>query len=147
MNKVLIIFIFLLQPSIAMTSESNVAKISGETYLGVPGNISQIAFKDKRCAVESNGADKNKDFKIVFTCNGTSQVLWDINIPVAGDFSFDDPKFYLLWAGDKDNDGKIDIVMDMSPKYSCTKEVTYLSSKASKGQLLGISGNPKTVCF
>ncbi len=129
-----------------MASELKEAKITGENYLGVTGKIANIKFGDQRCALGSSGEAKENSFKIVFTCNGITQVLWDMNIPVVGDFHFDDPKFSLLWAGDKDSDGKIDIIMDMSPKYSCVKEVTYLSSKAKKGLLVGISGNPDTVC-
>jgi hypothetical protein len=145
MKKIIVAFLFLFPLSIVLASESKKAYITGTEYLGMPG-VAKIKLGDQRCTVSSSGGAKEKTFRILFTCNEIAQVLWDINVPVEGDFSFDEPHFKLLWAGDEDSDGKIDIIMDMSPKYSCTKEVTYLSGKATKGQLVGISGSPKTVC-
>jgi hypothetical protein len=121
------------------------ARISGDRFLGVAGKSAELSFESESCTVASEKSDVT-EFRLVFSCGKRSQTLWDINVPVPGDFAFDDPGFALIWAGDKDGDGKIDLIMEMSPKYSCTKEVTYLSTLAEDGQLVGIQGSPVTTC-
>lgn len=127
------------------SQESVLANISGDQFLGVPGKVARLSLKSEECKVSSEKTDES-EYKLVFSCQSRSQVIWDMNVPVPGDFAFDDPKFSLLWAGDKDGDGKIDLVMEMSPKYSCTKEVTFLSSLAEYMDLVGIQGSPETTC-
>ena len=127
------------------------AIISGDRDFSVSGKTAKLTLKKESCDLKSvgdNGLDgaTPKSFQILFLCEGIKQILWDINKPAPDDFSFDDPKFALLWAGDNDGDGKIDLKMNMSPKYSCSKEVLYLSTKAQSDELVGILGTPKTVC-
>ncbi len=127
------------------------AILSGDHSLNQIGRIAEIHFQKKLCLIKTVGEQKEKEsapdsFRIEFICQNKVQILWDMAKPNPDDSSFDEPKFSLLWAGDRDKDGKIDIEMEMSPKYSCSKKVLYLSSKAKKGQLVGISGNPKKVC-
>lgn len=146
-----ILILLYLSPAFATSHKSIEAKISGDTYLGETGKKAVVNLKNEQCEIQSIGADgadgqPPKSFKIIFSCGASKQVLWDISKPSADDFNFDDPKFSLLWAGDQDGDGKIDVKMDMSPKYSCTKEVLYLSTKAETGNLVGVSGMPKTTC-
>lgn len=130
---------------ISQSGESVNAKISGDQYFGVPGKVATIVLESETCTVSSRKSDES-EFKIVYSCQNRSQTLWDINVPVPGDFAFDDPKFALLWAGDKDNDGKIDLIMEVSPKYSCTKKVTYMSTLSESGKLVGVYGSPETTC-
>ncbi len=127
------------------------AEMSGESYLGLIGNKVDIVLNKERCSVKSTGTsgaegEAPKKFKIVFSCGSRSQVLWDIEKPALDDFSFDDPGFKVLWAGDYDGDGKIDLKMELSPKYSCSRKVTLLSSKAKKSELVGVSGASNIVC-
>lgn len=42
----------------------------------------------------------------------------------------------LLWAGDLDRDGKIDLIMDTTDNYNCRILTLFLSSKAKPGQLV-----------
>lgn len=42
--------------------------------------------------------------------------------PSDDDFAFDEPRFAVLWAGDEDEDGAIEIKMEMGPNYSCSKK-------------------------
>ncbi len=121
-------------------------QVSGDTYLGIPGRSAQIVMGSERCALKSEGNEETNDFRLVYTCNETRQVLWDMAERGENELHYDEPRFELLWAGDRDGDGKIDISMEMSPKYSCSRKVDYLSTLAEKGQLLGISGEPEIVC-
>ena len=120
-------------------SADTVATITGKTNLAVRGNSAKIVLDKQVCVIESLGDKKLNSFRIAFTCDGKTQILFDTEKPIEnGKYSIDDPLFSLLWAGDKDDDGKIDITMEMSPKYSYSKKITYLSSKAKDNQLLGI---------
>lgn len=133
--------------SLAASADEGVrAHVSGNTYLGLAGNSAEISLDSVRCVLESEGQPEQGEFRLVFTCGNRNQVLWDMHAPVPGDFAFDEPRFSLLWAGDRDGDGRIDLVMEMSPKYSCSREVTYLSSLAQTKELLGVAGSPETVC-
>lgn len=42
----------------------------------------------------------------------------------------------LLWAGDLDNDGKLDFLADLSDHYNSTDVILFLSSEAEKGKLV-----------
>ena|GEM_PF-1981286 len=42
----------------------------------------------------------------------------------------------LLWAGDLDGDGKVDVLLDRDNKYSVTEYALYLSSAAEKGMFV-----------
>lgn len=143
--RYLIFLIGTMFTTISQSQESVIAEISGDQFFGVVGKVATIVLQSETCVVSSQKSDES-EFKIVYSCQDRSQTLWDINVPVPGDFPFDDPKFALLWAGDKDNDGKIDLTMEMSPKYSCTKEVIYMSTLADSGQLVGVFNQPKTTC-
>lgn len=48
-----------------------------------------------------------------------------------------DGKPRLIWAGDLDRDGKVDVLLNTTDKYFVTDLVLYLSSAAKKGQLVG----------
>lgn len=127
------------------------AETKGEMYLGKPGNSITISLGKSQCKLESigvSGIDGNppKKFLIELTCENKKQILWDIAKATDEEFGFDDPMFQLIWAGDKDGDGKIDLKMEMSPKYSCSKKVFYLSSMATHDQIVGIEGKPKLIC-
>ena len=51
--------------------------------------------------------------------------------------AWDDPHFSLEWAGDLDQDGKPDLIMTLTQKYSSLPTILFLSSKASAGDLVG----------
>lgn len=48
-----------------------------------------------------------------------------------------DGKPRLVWAGDLDRDGRVDVLLNTTDKYFVTHLVLYLSSAAKKGQLVG----------
>jgi hypothetical protein len=49
----------------------------------------------------------------------------------------DEPSWPVLWAGDLDRDGRLDLYMDLSRKYSMSRRVLFLSSKAAGNDLVG----------
>ena len=49
----------------------------------------------------------------------------------------DDPHFDVEWAGDLDRDGRLDLVVNLSRKYSVHPHRLLLSSRAVKNQLVG----------
>lgn len=144
-KRIALVMLILVTTFNATCAELASAHIEGDWYLGMVGRKAEISMQNQHCSVEASESSTSTFF-IVFICNDRQQVLWDINKPYPGDLAFDDPLFSLIWAGDKDHDGQIDLEMEMSPKYSCTKPVLYLSSLAEEGHLIGVSGNPITRC-
>lgn len=49
----------------------------------------------------------------------------------------DDPHFYVVWAGDLDRDGRLDLIVNLSKKYSWSPYRLLLSSRASETRLVG----------
>jgi hypothetical protein len=113
------------------------AIVTGERYLGLPGTTVDLKLGDQACEVQST-------INIELHCAGSVQILWQISD--LDDLALDEPRFLLLWAGDRDGDGRIDLEMDLSPKYSCTRTVLFLSSRAAKSEMVGIANKPETRC-
>lgn len=51
-------------------------------------------------------------------------------------YSCDEPHFDVLWAGDLDGDGGLDLLTELSSKYSHHPRQLYLSSQAADGDLV-----------
>lgn len=71
------------------------------------------------------------DAKVILTDGHRTQVLY------SADGFADEPHFDILWAGDLDRDGKLDLVVNLDRKYSWHPHRLLLSSKASRRQLVG----------
>jgi hypothetical protein len=71
------------------------------------------------------------DAQVILTDGNRTQVLY------SADGFADEPHFDIKWAGDLDGDGKLDLVVDLSRKYSVHLYRLLLSSKASGAQLVG----------
>jgi hypothetical protein len=79
---------------------------------------------------------KRKDYydaKVVLTEGGRRQVLYEV------DGFADEPVFDIVWAGDLDRDGRLDLVTILSHKYSMHPYRLHLSSMASRTQLVGVA--------
>jgi len=50
----------------------------------------------------------------------------------------------LLWAGDLDKDGKLDLLMDITNHYNISETALFLSSLARSGELVGKAGTFRT---
>ena len=124
-------------------SHNDVAVVNGDRYLGVLGATIDIEFNGLICLLNSAGNPEQQKFSLVFTCNGQEQVLWHDGLTI---LELDEPRFELLWAGDNDGDGKLDLILEISPKYSCSQQVQYRSSIAPKGLLVGQSDLNEAEC-
>lgn len=68
--------------------------------------------------------------ELVLESEGKRQVLgrWESGLV--------DQHCELVWAGDLDGDGRLDLFLDVSDHYNVWRRVLYLSSKAGEGQLV-----------
>ncbi len=67
--------------------------------------------------------------KLIFSSAGKSQIIFSAEEP-------DDGSWSLLWAGDLDGDGMLDLYMDLHNKYNSSQRRLFLSSQASRGSLV-----------
>jgi len=71
-----------------------------------------------------------KGYELVLECGGVKQTLYKENeITLDGCPS-------IIWAGDLDRDGKLDLFIDMTNHYNLSKPTLFLSSKAKLGKLV-----------
>lgn len=70
------------------------------------------------------------DVGLVFTDGKMTQTLYSIKASV------DSKPWYLLWAGDADGDGKLDLYVEVSPHYNGWESRLFLSSQAKPGRLV-----------
>ncbi len=89
-----------------------------------------LVGREYQLYIESARADQ-ADAQIVFTEGGRRQVLY------SADGFTDEPHYDVVWAGDLDRDGQLDLVVNLHRKYSWHPYRLLLSSLASKGQLVG----------
>ena len=71
------------------------------------------------------------DAKVILTDGSRTQVLY------SADGFADDPHFDIVWTGDLDGDGRLDLVVNLSRKYSEHPYRLLLSTRAAAGQLVG----------
>ena len=91
-----------------------------------------IALGDRRYELRLESTNESlNDAKVVLSDGRQTQVLYSV------DGYADEPHFDVHWAGDLDRDGKLDLVVNLSGKYSLHPYRLLLSSKARPGQLVG----------
>ena len=71
------------------------------------------------------------DAQVILADGQRSQVLH------SADGFIDDPHYDIVWAGDLDRDGQLDLVVNLHRKYSWYPYRLLLSSFAANGQLVG----------
>jgi hypothetical protein len=81
------------------------------------------------------------DAVIILTQGGRTQKLFDAAEPGATNdpallVSCDEPHFTVHWAGDLDRDGRLDMLVTFSQKYSYHPRQLFLSSGARSGELV-----------
>jgi hypothetical protein len=69
--------------------------------------------------------------QVVLAYEGRTQVLY------ATEGFADDPHFEIVWAGDLDRDGKLDLIVNLHRKYSAPPYRLLLSTRASRNNLVG----------
>lgn len=99
----------------------------------------QIEFRlgERSYAVRLDSAHQmDCDAVVTMSFAGQAQKLFDMNTTDAGDHACDDPHFEIHWAGDLDLDGRLDLVVGFSRKYSYHPRQLLLSSAARGTQLV-----------
>lgn len=77
-----------------------------------------------------------------FTVEMDDEGIWDlVTHPET-----DEGSASLVWAGDLDGDGRLDLILNATPKYSVSVYMLYLSSAATKGPLGKVSELRVTSC-
>jgi len=87
--------------------------------------------------------------RVVFATPQRTQVLWSMTgyfepgatTPSLGD----DAAPTLLFAGDLDRDGKLDLIFDTTDHYNVRRPTLFLSSQAAPGELLGAAAQYQSV--
>lgn len=99
--------------------------------LVAPGDDIVLELDGRTNVLRLEAADEAlTDARIVLTADGNEQVLFEL------EGRSDEPHFEVLWAGDLDRDGRLDLVATFSHKYSYYPRAVYLSSAASNGELV-----------
>lgn len=71
-----------------------------------------------------------KNAKLVLTSGKSSQVLYTL------EECGNDPGWSLIWAGDLDKDGKLDLYVTVNQHYNIVERRLFMSSQADEGQLV-----------
>ena len=72
------------------------------------------------------------DAALIFQSGEIAQTLYALG----GEGRETEVNWTLLWAGDADADGKLDLYLEVSSHYNASQRKLFLSSKAAKGRLL-----------
>ena len=89
-----------------------------------------LGTRDYEVSMQSARSDLT-DARIVLAGDGRRQVLY------SADGFVDEPHFHVVWAGDLDRDGKLDLIVNLHRKYSWHPYRLLLSSIAANGELVG----------
>jgi hypothetical protein len=90
-------------------------------------NLKVIAKKRK-----ANRLGIQEDAQLILTQGTTTQVL-DV---FGDDTEAMEPYWGVFWAGDLDNDGKLDLYIDVYWRYNTSQHILFLSSQAEQGKLV-----------
>jgi hypothetical protein len=71
-----------------------------------------------------------RNAKLVLVTGKSSQTLYTL-----GDCG-NEPYWYLVWAGDLDRDGKLDLYVDVTQHYDVSERRLFLSAPARRGRLV-----------
>lgn len=126
--------VFLLNDASLLRRGAVNAVLTDEKYLGNGGFV-DLSMGGKKYHLKVVSADPTPanilmpNSKLVFSSEGMSQIIFSVEEP-------DDGSWSLLWAGDLDGDGKLDLYMDLHNKYNSSQRRLFLSSHASRGNLV-----------
>ena len=94
----------------------------------------QIALGARKYEIRLDARETTlADARVVLTEGRRTQVLYDAEGFV------DEPHFEIVWAGDLDRDGKLDLVVNLDRKYSWYPIKLLLSSRATGKNLVGLA--------
>lgn len=91
--------------------------------------VLKVVAPDKAARMcPDNGFPENA--RLVLTSRRSEQVLYTL------DECGNEPIWYLVWAGDLDHDGKLDLYVNVTQHYDISERRLFLSSHARKGRLV-----------
>jgi hypothetical protein len=91
-----------------------------------------ISLRDLRYEIRVDAKDSSlADAKVILTHRERTQVLY------SADGFVDEPHFEIVWTGDLDRDGKLDLVVNLHRKYSWHPYRLLLSTRAASKDLVG----------
>jgi hypothetical protein len=85
------------------------------------------------------------DTRLILTMARSSQTIYDLGKILRAEFGdgpeiikviAETPGWHLLWAGDADRDGKLDLYFNLSSHFNTTERRLFLSSQANPGELV-----------
>jgi hypothetical protein len=126
--------VFLLKGADMLQPGSAVTILSEKKYFhnGVKANL-QIERNEYQLEVVSDDPEPvgylKDNSKLLLTFGRFKQVLFSLDTQ-------NDASWTLLWAGDIDRDGKLDLYMDLSDHYNVSQRRLFLSSQAKAGELV-----------
>lgn len=110
------------------------------SYMGIDYSLSATGTKKK----ESEESDWYvvSDYKLYLTAKINGKRCKTL---LTSQKMFDEAMVYLIFAGDLDGDGIVDILLDNSNHYNATAPTLYLSKPAEKGQVVKSVGSHTSV--
>jgi hypothetical protein len=127
--------VFLLRGAAGMLSRGAVTAVfSGRESLGNGEVVNlKLGNNNYRLRVISNDPTPAdylaQNSKLLLTAGAKSQVLFSVA-------EHADASWALLWAGDLDGDGQLDLYMDLNTHYNSSQRRLFLSTRASRGKLV-----------
>jgi hypothetical protein len=130
--------IFLVKGAMMLKTGSVTTVFVGRKALGSTSNVSlKLGSNEYRLKVTTKERNPEPgigldDAKLVLTATGITQVLYSIG----GKGEPTEAYWSLLWAGDLDDDGKLDLFVSVGWHYNMSERRLFLSSQAGKGQIV-----------
>jgi hypothetical protein len=110
-------------------STSILAESSAITLkLGEASYVLKVAGSEDTAKCSDQPFPRNA--RLVLVSGESGQVLYSLQD------CGNDPSWRLLWAGDLDRDGKLDLYVSVTQHYNVSERKLFLSSQASEGQLV-----------
>jgi hypothetical protein len=112
----------------------------------LPGDTFRFAFMGADYRIFATGGRKRVadetyevwNYKLYIEANKNGRKLTELLVARA---SFDDTMISIIFAGDIDGDGLLDLIIDTSSHYNATIPTIYLSKPADDGHLLKVMGS------
>lgn len=112
-----------------MNFEQTLAKVPVRLKLGKRSYVLKVISPDKDPTPCRDQAYP-RNARLVLVSGKSSQTLYTL------DDCGNDPSWCLLWAGDLDRDGKLDLYVNVTQHYDISERRLFLSSRARRGRLV-----------